>query len=112
MNDEEFLQYLRDKEEIIDLINQYALCLDDRQWDSLKDLFTQDVQINFGGIERKGITDFVDMIKSHLGGCGPSQHLFSNYRITVSGDKAKAAFYGRVMHAGVGDQKDILFDFK
>ncbi len=111
MNDKEFVQYLRDKEEIIEMINQYALCLDDRKWDLLKDLFTEDVQINFGGIERDGIEDFIDMIKDHLGGCGPSQHLFSNYRITVDGDKATAAFYGRVMHAGVGEQKDVLFDF-
>ena len=111
MNDKEFLQYLRDKEEIIGMIHQYALALDDRHWDLLKDLFTEDVRINFGGIEREGIDAFIDMIKAHLGGCGPLQHLFSNYRITVDGDKATAAFYGRVMHAGVDDPKDVLFDF-
>ena len=111
MNDKEFLQYLRDKEDIIEMINHYAMALDDRKWELLKDLFTADVRINFGGIEREGIDDFIEMIKAHLGGCGPSQHLFSNYRITVDGDRATAAFYGRVMHAGVGKQKDVLFDF-
>ena len=111
MDDKTFLQYLRDKDEIIGMINQYAVALDERRWELLPELFTADVEINFGGIERSGISDFIEMIKSHLGGCGPSQHMFSNYRVNVDGDVARALFYGRVMHAGVGEQKDLLFDF-
>ncbi len=111
MNDEQFLRYLRDKDEIIGLINQYAVALDERRWELLPDLFTPDVEVNYGGIERSGVDAVVGMIQAHLGGCGPSQHLFSNYRVSVDGDQATALFYGRVMHAGVGDESQLLFDF-
>jgi len=78
------------------------------------------VHINFGDVEIRDSRDsFINMIQSKLGGCGPSQHLFGNVRVTMNdsmndsskGDRASCAFYGRVMHAGVGEQKEILFDF-
>ncbi len=110
-SDKEFLQFLRDKEEIVQLTNSYAHALDYREWDLLRGLFTEDVHTNFGGIENDGVDAFVEMVKSFLGGCGPSQHLFSNHCVEVNGDEATAVFYGRVMHAGVDEQKDVLFDF-
>lgn len=111
LNDFDFINYLRDKEQIIELHNTYAMALDTRDWSRLNPLFTDDVSSNYGGIESHGRDELLAMIKSFLGGCGPSQHLFSNHRITVSGNKAISAFYGRVMHAGIGEQKNVLFDF-
>jgi len=110
MNDQEFMKYLRDKEEIINLILKYATALDSRNWSLLDELFTHDVTTDYGGVQRSGVDAIKAMIVSHLGGCGPSQHLFSNFRVEVSGNKASAKFYGRVMHAGTNDQKDSLFD--
>tara|TARA_B100000767_G_C19754461_1_gene532271 strand:+ start:580 stop:1056 length:477 start_codon:yes stop_codon:yes gene_type:complete len=115
-NDDEFLAFLRDKESISNMIFQYATALDHRQWDLLVPLFKQDVHYSYGGyVTGTGGDDLIAMIRSNLDGCGPSQHLFSNLRITASsqGDpnKANCLFYGRVMHAGVEEESHLLFDF-
>jgi hypothetical protein len=111
LDDREFVAYLRDKEAIESLVNRYAVALDERQWALLTDLFTTDVEADYGGICCSGINALVEMIQSHLGGCGPSQHLFGNLRVQVDGDTATALFYGRVMHAGLGEQREVVFDF-
>lgn len=111
LSDTQFINFLRDKEQIIEIHNQYAIALDTRDWSALVDLFSEDVSGNYGGIETENRDGLIEMIRSFLGGCGPSQHLFSNHRIKINGDRASSAFYGRVMHAGLGEQKNLLFDF-
>lgn len=40
------------------------------------------------------------MRKSFLGGCGPTQHLLGNFRITVDGNSAESACYVQAAHEG------------
>lgn len=40
------------------------------------------------------------MIKSFLGGCGHTQHLLGNFRITVDGNSAESACYVQAAHFG------------
>lgn len=117
MNDTEFLQYLKDKDAIEKMVCQYATALDQRDWQLLPPMAIENMQFNYGGVV-KGTTPsaWVKMIRSNLDGCGPSQHLFSNLRINTDySDRlqhlAEVDFYGRVMHAGKGDEGHILFDF-
>lgn len=116
MNDNEFLQYLKDKDAIESMVYQYATALDQRDWALLPPMTIKDLAYNYGGVVEGNATDtWVAMIRSHLDGCGPSQHLFSNVRIKTdySGQNPAATvdFYGRVMHAGKGEEQHVLFDF-
>tara|TARA_B110000977_G_scaffold97622_1_gene128550 strand:+ start:271 stop:744 length:474 start_codon:yes stop_codon:yes gene_type:complete len=116
MSDTEFLRYIKDKDAIEKLIFSYATALDERQFSLLAPIATDNLHFNYGGVFKGDTPDaWVDMIKSNLGGCGPSQHLFSNIRIntnySTSIDSARAVFYGRVVHAGKADEREILFDF-
>ena len=117
MNDTDFLQYLKDKDAIETMVYQYASALDQRDWCLLPPMAIETMAYNYGGIvEGSTPQSWVTMIRSNLDGCGPSQHLFSNVRISTdysnaTQHSATVDFYGRVMHAGKGEEKDILFDF-
>ena len=79
MSDTEFLRYIKDKDAIEKLIFSYATALDERQFSLLAPIATDNLHFNYGGVFKGDTPDaWVDMIKSNLGGCGPSQHLFSN----------------------------------
>ena len=111
-----FIGHMRDKECISEMIFQYATALDYRQWELLVPLFKPDVQYSYGGyVTGSGCDDLIAMIRSNLDGCGPSQHLFSNLRISIDeqadNNHASCRFYGRVMHAGVEQESHLLFDF-
>ena len=92
-------------------LNAYARACDQRDWDAFDNIFTDEVSVDYGGVFRlQGRQAVVDMIRSMLGGCGPTQHLLGNYDIEVHGDAACSACYVRAIHAGTGAQSDTLYE--
>jgi ketosteroid isomerase-like protein len=111
MSDSDLLRTLQDKEDIKALLVDYVVALDTRNWTALEAVFTDDVHVNYGDVEKlDGKANVLKMISSTLGKCGPTQHLLGNYRIEVRGDNATSACYLRAMHAGKGDDKDKVWD--
>ena len=116
MSDAEYLRCLKDKNAIEQLVFSYATALDHRPSHLLTPMATDNLHFNYGGVFEGDTPDaWIAMIQSNLGGCGPSQHLFSNVRIntdySASIDSASVNFYGRVMDAGKAEERNILFDF-
>ena len=99
------------KDQIITILNSYAQMCDRRDW-ALGDLvFAADVQGNYGGAYKiKSRDKLVALIKSMLGGCGPTQHQLGNYFIEVQGDTASSRCYVRAAHVGKGELKDSLYE--
>jgi len=91
-----------DRFAIIAVLDRYSECLDGRDWAGLADVFTDDVVFDFGAWVETGLEPVRKQIRSYLDGCGPSQHLLGNYRITLEGDRASSRCYCRVMHFGKG----------
>ncbi len=89
-----------DRFAIIAVLDRYAEALDTRDWPGLAEVFTPDVDMDFGTLHATNLTQVTSHIRSFLDGCGPSQHRLSNYRIELSGDTAKSRCYIRVMHFG------------
>ena len=105
------LKTLIDKMEVIDVLVRYATACDTRDWGLYDRVFMPDVQADYGGpngFNNRKAT--VAMIRSMLGGCGPSQHLLGNYRITIDGDTAESVCYVRVFHAGIGPAEGKTFE--
>ena len=102
---------LIDRMAVTDVLNRYATACDTRNWALLDEVFTPDVEADYGGAnvfhDRKAV---VEMIRSMLGGCGPTQHLLGNYRITIDGDMAGSVCSVRAFHAGVGEAKGKTFE--
>jgi hypothetical protein len=65
-------------------------------------VFTDDGEMGLRGWVQRGLESVRATIRSYLDGCGPSQHLLGNYRITLDGDRASSRCYCRVMHFGKG----------
>ncbi len=99
-----------DRFAIIAVLDRYAECLDRRDWAGLADVFTPDVEMDFGVWQATDLDGVRTNIASFLGGCGPSQHLLGNYRIDLSGDTAASRCYCRVMHFGKGVHEGKTFE--
>lgn len=99
-----------DQFEIIAALDRYAEVLDRRDWPALKDVFTPDVEMDFGAWSASGLEAVTDNIRSYLDGCGPSQHLLGNYRISLDGDRARSICYVRVMHFGKGEYEGQTYE--
>ena len=87
-----------------------ATALDTRDWDALGALFTESAT-GYGVTGRAAI---VEMVRDHLGGCGPSQHLLGNHRVECDldgdPDRARSRTYGRVFHVGSDDLADLTYE--
>lgn len=95
-----------DRREITERLALLAAALDSRDWAGVSDAFTPDAT----GYSRTGREAVVAVVRDHLGGCGPTQHLLGNHRITVDGDRARSLTYARVHHEGADDLADRWFE--
>jgi hypothetical protein len=95
-----------DREEIIDRLCRLASALDRRDWAALGAAFTETAT----GYGRTGRDEIVAVVRRHLGGCGPSQHLLGNHRVQVDGDTARSLTYARVMHLGAGPMEGRSYE--
>ncbi len=105
------LETLIDRTEITDVLNRYALACDSRDWVFFEQIFTSDVKSDYGeDFVFSNRENLVNMIRSMLGGCGPTQHLLGNYRINVFGDTADSVCSVRAFHAGIGPAEGLTFE--
>ena len=87
-----------DRAAICDLLNRYAEALDTRAWELLDEVFADDAVFEFGEFRTRTRAEAVAMIRSHLDGCGPTQHLLGNHRVEIDGDRAFSHVYVRAFH--------------
>lgn len=105
------LQATLDRFAIEAVLVDYALACDRRDWSMLDDVFLPDVAADYAGEYRiEGREQLVAMIRSMLGGCGPTQHLLGNFRVEVGDDTATAACYVQAVHAGSGRHADLTYE--
>ncbi len=108
---ESLLVTLQNRMDIEQVLNRYARACDGRDWALFQKVFTQDLQVNYGGeFELQGRDSVVDMIRSMLGGCGPTQHLLGNVDIRVADHTASSRCYVRAVHSGLGEQQDVYYE--
>lgn len=95
-----------DHRAITEALARLASALDRRDWEAIGTAFTPDAT----GYRATGVAAVVDVVRRHLGGCGPSQHLLGNHRVTVDGDRARSLTYARVYHQGAGPMTGRFFE--
>ena len=91
---------LEDRLAITDVLYQYATGLDQRDWDALRECFTEDGIadfLEFGGVN-EGQEAIVELCSGVLSGLDSSQHLIGNPRVTLEGDRARAVCYFQAQH--------------
>ncbi len=92
---------LDDRAEIVDVLYRYATALDSRDWDLLREVFTEDAVGEYTGrIGRtfEGREAITGLVSSALSSLDVSQHVISNPVIQISGDTAESRCYLRAQH--------------
>ena len=88
----------------------YVKACDERRWDLLEEVFIEDVTFEAGETRTTGRQARIDSIRSHLGGCGPTQHLLGNFTITVEKDEATCTTLVRAFHVGAADRQHLTYE--
>ncbi|MFE7711833.1 nuclear transport factor 2 family protein [Streptomyces sp. NPDC057486] len=97
---------LRDRVAVLEQLHRLQSAIDARDWDTIRDTFTPDGT----GYGRTGVDEILAIMQDHLGGCGPTQHLLGNERVTIEGDRARSLSYARVHHVGAKTMQGKFFE--
>ncbi len=94
------------RDEIVEALACFAAATDQRDWSTIRGLMTVEA-VAYG---RTGPDAVVAVMAAHLGGCGPTQHLLGNHRVSVDGDRARSQTAARVHHVGAGPMSGSFFE--
>jgi hypothetical protein len=80
-----------------------ARAYDERNWKNVASVFVADATGDFGPqFQLRNRDEMMAMFLAHLGGCGPSQHLLSNFAIDIVSGGANSRCYVSAHHQGFG----------
>ena len=103
-----------DRLKIIELINQFGMAIDLRDWKSFRSLFADSVEFDYSSIgEATGILqpdDVVSNARKDLGGFQATQHMITNHQVKLSGSDATCYAHVRAQHFLPNDQGEPTFE--
>lgn len=93
--------------ELLTVLNRYAQLCDDRDWGLMDRIFSPKATAEYGGRVLANPAAVLAMLRNHLGGCGPTQHLMGILSIdtTPSADgthTVRSSIAVRAAHRGAG----------
>lgn len=88
---------------------RFARAMDSRDWPVLESILDPAATAEFGTGEVQGAAAIIELIRSYLDVCGPTQHLLGNILITVNGDEARSEAYVSDMHLSRDPHSDLTF---
>jgi 3-phenylpropionate/cinnamic acid dioxygenase small subunit len=99
---------VNDRDEIVDVLYRYAQAVDSCDWELLRSLFTETVDLDFSAINGQPASqthrdDWVTYLSALRTELIATQHFISNPRVAITGDRATCTAYVRgehVVHAG------------
>jgi phenylpropionate dioxygenase-like ring-hydroxylating dioxygenase large terminal subunit/ketosteroid isomerase-like protein len=92
-----------DQAEIEALLQQYACAIDQRNLVLLDQVFEADSLACYAGLgEFHGTQAIAAAIENAIARCSTTQHMLSNVKVQVSGQRATARSYLQAIHVGVG----------
>lgn len=105
------LQTLLDEREVVRALSRFARILDNKEWDSLVEVFAEDLTFDYGtGEEKAGMEALRANMTRFLDRCGKTQHLIGSIVVDVVGDTAISRAYVQARHQGVDDPSGPAFD--
>ncbi len=94
-----------DRQAIVDLTHAYCWALDDKDFESLRSVFTVDATAELGEGGQTGVDEIIDRVSTALARFTKTQHLVGSHLIDIDGDEATGRCYLQAQHvtAPVGD---------
>lgn len=102
-------QLLLERELHLVLVRYARLC-DERDWDAIGEVFSDDASANYGGWSLPDRPAILAMLRNNLGGCGPTQHLLGNLVVELDGESVCSRIAVRAAHRGAGELKGESYD--
>lgn len=108
MNDS--LTLIADRLKIIELINQFGMTIDLRDWSSFRNLFADSVEFDYSSIGEISSTlapdEIANTARQDLGGFQATQHMITNHIVELSNNDATCYAHVRAQHFFPNDQFD------
>ena len=104
------LERLLLERELHQVLIDYALLCDGRDWQGIGKVFSDDASATYGGRALPDRVAIESMLRNNLGGCGPTQHLLGNLQVWVDGEQVTSRIEVRASHRGTGDKQDQTYD--
>lgn len=96
--------------ELHQVVCRYARLCDERDWEAIGEVFSADASASYGGWALPDRAAIAAMLRHHLGGCGPTQHLLGNLQVQVNGDEVSSLVAVRAAHRGAGALSSQTYD--
>jgi hypothetical protein len=99
------LRSLVDRQLIVDVLNRYAVAIDDKNWSLLDDVFVDGADCDFSPLdgERSPFPQIVAWLSDVLAPF-TTQHILSNHVINLSADTASTSTYLQAQHRRENDE--------
>jgi 3-phenylpropionate/cinnamic acid dioxygenase small subunit len=97
-------------------IYAYAIALDEKNWEGLNLVFTEDAETIYGSKDSKdpfickNRKEIIKMCEEGLAHVGLTQHLFSNLRIEVAGNKAMSKSSALIQHVDKASSQNKSYE--
>ena len=114
-DENEMLRTLRAEADIRRVLIAYATTVDTRDWETFDQVFSESARAVYGSDPSfqfvcEGREEITQMCRANLDGCGPTQHLITNFQIDVSGGEARSICSVQAGHFGQGDARDKRYE--
>ena len=106
------LSLVTNKLKIIELINQFGISIDLRDWTKFRSLFAESVEFDYSSIgEVAGVLPpdiITNTAKQDLGGFQTTQHMITNHIVELSDNEATCTAHVRAQHFLPNDRFDPM----
>ena len=92
------------------VVCRYARLCDERDWSLLEEVFSDSASVEYGGWPLQDRAAILTMLRKHLGGCGPSQHLLGNLQVEVTDGKVSSRVSLRATHRGSAELEPLYYE--
>ena len=111
---QESLSLITDRLKIIELINQFGMSIDLRDWAKFRSLFAESVEFDYSSIgEVAGVLPpdiITNTAKEDLGGFQTTQHMITNHIIELADNKASCTAHVRAQHFLPNDRVEPMLE--
>ncbi|NEW48974.1 nuclear transport factor 2 family protein [Nocardia cyriacigeorgica] len=98
-----------DEREIHRNIIRFARAMDNRAWNEITEIMTENATADLGTGHLASPTETIALMRSFLDDCGPTQHLIANVMIDIDIDTAHSSAYVADLHLGTGEREGQSF---
>ena len=108
------LERLLLERELATVLHRYAELCDERNWALIDQIFSADATAQYGGRCLPNPAAVLGMLKDHLGGCGPTQHLLGNLGVDITTADGLPTVNSRIAvraaHRGAGEKRHETYE--